>query len=321
MPTAKRVLQSVLPPLLWDAGKDLKRRWSRSVDQFEYVPSGWTLPPGAEAAESAKYWQTFLEHERRFVEDLKARVLAGDPILTPGRHDDPKHIYYAYVLALACRKQQPLAVLDYGGHLGADYWLGRAFVPGVELHYCCRELASIAAVIREVYRHKKGLMLDSIRANFPDEVTFTDPQGGLFTWLTFPEAFDTEVFMREVNDAVTWATDDTCFADSYDLVLFAGSLQYVRDWRDVVDRAVAATRRYLFLSDVFTVRTANSFVARQRAGGRTTLLHQFNRDEIVGAIEAGGLRLVREFSTGECPHVLDAPEQPDYCAWLFERPR
>ena len=273
MPTAKRVLQSVVPPLLWDAGKDLKRRWSRSVDQFEYVPSGWTLPPEAEAVDSAKYWQTFLEHERRFVEDLKARVRAGDPILTPGRHDDPKHIYYAYVLALACRKQQPLAVLDYGGHLGADYWLGRAFVPGVELHYCCRELASIAAV------------------------------------------------GREVNDAVTWATDDTCFADSYDLVLFAGSLQYVRDWRDVVDRAVAATRRYLFLSDVFTVRTANSFVARQRAGGRTTLLHQFNRDDIVGAIEAGGLRLVREFSTGECPHVLDAPEQPDYCAWLFERPR
>ena len=40
-------------------------------------------------------------------------------------------------------------------------------------------------------------MLDTIRANFPDEVTFTDPQGGLFTWLTFPEAFDTEVFMRD----------------------------------------------------------------------------------------------------------------------------
>ena len=28
-------------------------------------------------------------------------------------------------------------------------------------------------------------------------MTFTDPQGGLFTWLTFPERFDTEVFMRE----------------------------------------------------------------------------------------------------------------------------
>ena len=40
-------------------------------------------------------------------------------------------------------------------------------------------------------------MLDTIRAHFPDEVTFTDPQGGLFTWLTFPEAFDTEVFMRD----------------------------------------------------------------------------------------------------------------------------
>ena len=40
-------------------------------------------------------------------------------------------------------------------------------------------------------------MLDAIRTHFPDDVTFTDPHGGLFTWLTFPSAFDTEVFMRD----------------------------------------------------------------------------------------------------------------------------
>ena len=40
-------------------------------------------------------------------------------------------------------------------------------------------------------------MLDSIRQHFPQDVTFTDPEGGLFTWLTFPKGFDTTAFMRD----------------------------------------------------------------------------------------------------------------------------
>jgi 2-aminoadipate transaminase len=51
--------------------------------------------------------------------------------------------------------------------------------------------------IRETYRRKKDLMLDTIRRTFPQDVSFTDPSGGLFTWLTFPENFDTTQFMSE----------------------------------------------------------------------------------------------------------------------------
>jgi 2-aminoadipate transaminase len=52
--------------------------------------------------------------------------------------------------------------------------------------------------LREAYGRKKELMLSLIRRHFPQEVTATDPEGGLFTWLTFPEGFDTAAFMREV---------------------------------------------------------------------------------------------------------------------------
>ena len=52
-------------------------------------------------------------------------------------------------------------------------------------------------VIRTTYRRKKDLMLDTIRTAFPDEVMFTDPSGGLFTWLTFPDGFDAATFMLE----------------------------------------------------------------------------------------------------------------------------
>jgi 2-aminoadipate transaminase len=49
--------------------------------------------------------------------------------------------------------------------------------------------------LRNVYRRKKDLMLDAVRRQFPQEVSFTDPEGGLFTWLSFPKGFDTAEFM------------------------------------------------------------------------------------------------------------------------------
>lgn len=51
-------------------------------------------------------------------------------------------------------------------------------------------------VLRAAYLRKKNLMLDCIRRFFPQEVRMTDPEGGLFTWVTFPAATDTEAFMR-----------------------------------------------------------------------------------------------------------------------------
>jgi len=51
--------------------------------------------------------------------------------------------------------------------------------------------------IQSAYRHKKTLMLDAIREYFPENVKFTDPDGGLFTWLSFPEGFDAASFMLQ----------------------------------------------------------------------------------------------------------------------------
>lgn len=47
------------------------------------------------------------------------------------------------------------------------------------------------------YRHKKSVMLETIRSTFPPEVSCTDPEGGLFTWLTFPDGFDADRFLYE----------------------------------------------------------------------------------------------------------------------------
>jgi 2-aminoadipate transaminase len=49
--------------------------------------------------------------------------------------------------------------------------------------------------LRSAYRHKRDLMISCIRKDFPQDVTFTEPDGGLFTWATFPKGFDTADFM------------------------------------------------------------------------------------------------------------------------------
>ena len=53
------------------------------------------------------------------------------------------------------------------------------------------------ATIRSAYRRKRDLMLDAIEELFPPSVAHTNPDGGLFTWLTFPEGFDAAAFLRD----------------------------------------------------------------------------------------------------------------------------
>lgn len=48
------------------------------------------------------------------------------------------------------------------------------------------------------YAVKKEAMLGAIRRHLPQDIVATDPEGGLFTWLTFDEGFDATAFMRDV---------------------------------------------------------------------------------------------------------------------------
>ncbi len=108
---------------------------------------------------------------------------------------------FSKVLAPGLRLGWAIASVDIIEQLGllklaADTQCSTLNMAAVSLYLDSYDIESHIDTIRRVYLHKKNLMLDVIRAQLPDDVTFTDPQGGLFTWLTFPERFDTEVFMR-----------------------------------------------------------------------------------------------------------------------------
>ncbi len=51
--------------------------------------------------------------------------------------------------------------------------------------------------LREVYRERRDTMLAAMEACFPEGVTWTVPDGGLFLWVTLPEGIDTQELLRE----------------------------------------------------------------------------------------------------------------------------
>jgi DNA-binding transcriptional MocR family regulator len=60
--------------------------------------------------------------------------------------------------------------------------------------------AHIAGML-PTYRHQRDLMLASIEEHFPAGVRWTRPDGGLFTWVTFPEGLDTAAFQHDPHPA------------------------------------------------------------------------------------------------------------------------
>lgn len=66
-----------------------------------------------------------------------------------------------------------------------------AYLAGFDIE---RHIASMLPT----YRSKRDLMLTAIAEHFPEGITWTRAQGGLFTWVTFPERLDAAAFQRDL---------------------------------------------------------------------------------------------------------------------------
>lgn len=51
--------------------------------------------------------------------------------------------------------------------------------------------------IREVYGHRRTVMMDAMKEYFPEGVTWTHPNGGLFTWVVLPENINATELQKE----------------------------------------------------------------------------------------------------------------------------
>lgn len=51
--------------------------------------------------------------------------------------------------------------------------------------------------IKKVYAHRKDVMIHCMKNYFPKGVTYTNPNGGLFTWVTLPRNMDSSYLQKE----------------------------------------------------------------------------------------------------------------------------
>jgi 2-aminoadipate transaminase len=69
--------------------------------------------------------------------------------------------------------------------------------------------------IRQVYRQRRDAMLSALKEFFPPEVTWTQPAGGLFLWVTLPEGMDCqELFEVALRENVAFVPGDCFYAGS-----------------------------------------------------------------------------------------------------------
>jgi 2-aminoadipate transaminase len=62
------------------------------------------------------------------------------------------------------------------------------------------KLPGFLRAIRPVYRRKAGIMLETLAASMPKGVTWTEPRGGFYIWVTLPESMNaTEVFDEAIK--------------------------------------------------------------------------------------------------------------------------
>jgi DNA-binding transcriptional MocR family regulator len=132
---------------------------------------------------------------------------AGDPLPTLKSLDTEGRVIhlgsFSKVLVPALRLGWAVAAPDLLARMGllkvaADTQTSTLNMAAASLFLDRYDLSAHIATLRAAYRRKKEVMLDAIRQHFPQEVTVTDPEGGLFTWTTFPEGFDATAFMRDV---------------------------------------------------------------------------------------------------------------------------
>ena len=63
-----------------------------------------------------------------------------------------------------------------------------------------------------LYRERRDMMLRSMEKAFPEEVTFTRPAGGLFTWVTLPEKVNArDLFLKALEKKVAFVPGGAFF--------------------------------------------------------------------------------------------------------------
>ncbi len=122
---------------------------------------------------------------------------------------------------------------------------------------------------------------------------------------------------------IRFFSDESCFERSYDLVMAHASLYYSEDWQRIFAGLVKAASGYVLISRIPFVSDVPSYVCLERLYrfdyNVEALCWVINRDSFLDEARRLGLKLVREFITGQAYKIPNAPEQPVFRGYLFSK--
>lgn len=92
--------------------------------------------------------------------------------------------------------------------------------------------------LRGIYRHKCKLMLDGLKAELPEFISFTQPQGGLFIWATLPERFNMNEFCKGAVQKKVAVVPGNAFTADENAVSHSFRLNYSTPTDEQIEKGV-----------------------------------------------------------------------------------
>lgn len=201
---------------LHDDGMDLdaleKRLEKGKKPKFLYIVSTFQNPAGIcmSAEKRERVVEISLEHEIPIIEDNPYSELAfggepPNPILAYSKENVlylgtfSKTFAPGLRVAWICGPAEPINKLIIAKQ--ATDLCSNVLSQRMAYEYCRRGyLEGNLTRIRKMYKRKRDIMLTAMEEHFPDGVTWTKPEGGLFLWVTLPEYIDTREMLKDAID-------------------------------------------------------------------------------------------------------------------------
>ena len=100
------------------------------------------------------------------------------------------------------------------------------------------DLEKHIATIREMYRHKAGLMIDALDKYMPKEVKFTRPEGGIFLWCSLPKSIKLDEFVKRAGEKNVFVVPGTAFCADTEEESHSFRLNYSMPSDEEIERGI-----------------------------------------------------------------------------------
>jgi len=108
---------------------------------------------------------------------------------------------YAYDRCVKMKQGADLHTNTFGQHVIYEYIKSGALDKHIE-------------DVRNLYAKRRNIMVDAMHKYFPEGVTFTEPNGGLFLWVTLPEKINTsDLLVKAVEKMVAYIPGTAFFPE------------------------------------------------------------------------------------------------------------